>query len=259
MGLISDGIEKVTAYRVPVGISEAGEGVAEPGAAIVRWHSRWNDKLHQVYVNGRYAGVTVEPLQRELLAAVPSGFDGTVRIEVFAVSPGEGYEDFSGELPAVQGQTGRVRIEVLRQQALPAGAKLNVYFDNGTGVIDYSQRVNAEDIFVWPGPAGKCGFGMCGFGRSDFGYDGSAAVGFGRGVFGQGWFGFDADKLSWVSDCLAAGTYRFAVKVVDAAGNESQAAETAPITVLPAAKAAKGLEIVSFDEASNELLLEVLR
>jgi len=47
------------------------------------------------------------------------------------------------------------------------------------------------------------------------------------------------------------------VKVLDEKGNESQASETASITVVPAAQPASALDIVTFDEQANQLILSI--
>jgi hypothetical protein len=47
------------------------------------------------------------------------------------------------------------------------------------------------------------------------------------------------------------------VKIVDEKGNESVASETEDVTVIPAARPAGGLSVLSFNEATNELILGV--
>jgi len=257
MCLISSGIEKVRAFELPGGIRQDGRCVAEPRTAFVRWHSGWSDKHYQVYVNGRYAGATVDSEQREMLVQVPSFVGRPVRIEVFAVGAEDAHIDFSDEIVYSAGQSGRVRMTFLRGQDLPIDSTAEIYFDNGTGQIDYDNPVNSSAIRVWSSWQDKCGFGMSRFGAADFGYDSSAAVGFGRGSFGQGQFGLDADTFEWVSEPLQAGVYKFAVKITDGAGNESLSSETCEITVTPAARPAEQVEVSSFDKQTNELILSV--
>ena len=98
---------------------------------------------------------------------------------------------------------------------------------------------------------------MGGFGAGDFGFDSAAAVGFGLGLFGQAHFGLDADAIEWTSEPLAAGIYKFGVKVTDKVGNQSNAAESDPITVTPAATPATALNISSFNKQTNQLLLSI--
>jgi hypothetical protein len=226
---------------------------------MVRWRSRLDDALYQVYVNSQYAGATVDTQQRELIVPLPTSPQSPVRIEVFAVQPEQVHIDFSGEIkqPPVDG--GRVRISLLRSQNLPTGATAIVYFDSGTGEIDYQMPFSDLPIRIWPGWQDKAGFGMSKFGISDFGYDSAAAAGFGKGSFGNGQFGLDADTIEWVSPVLAAGVYKFAVKVLDERGNASSGSETEPITVTPAARPAEKLSISSFDKQTNQLVLEIRR
>src|SRR4030042_1584788 len=79
-------------------------------------------------------------------------------------------------------------------------------------------------------------------------------VGVGRGSFARGQFGSDADAIEWTSPELDAGIYKFAVKVVDESGNESNSSETGLVMVLPAARPAEQIRISSFDKQTNELV-----
>ena len=136
-------------------------------------------------------------------------------------------------------------------------ATIEVYFDNRTGQIDYENPINSFPVQIWPCWQGKAGFGLSCFGESDFGYDGAAAIGFGLGLFGQCQFGFDEDFIEWVSEPLTAGTYQFAVKVIDRYGNKSSASQTGQITVMSAAVPAEDLSVSSFDKQTNELVLSI--
>lgn len=146
---------------------------------------------------------------------------------------------------------------MLRSQNLPISATAQIYFDNGTGEIDYDNPLNDSPIRVWPARQDKAGFGMSRFGASDFGYDSAAAVGFGKGSFGNGQFGLDADTFEWVSAPMQAGVYKFALKITDEAGNESSGSETIQVTVTPAARPAEQVSISSFDKQTNQLVLSV--
>jgi hypothetical protein len=257
MSLISSGIDKVSAFDLPVGIWADGQSAALPRTCLVRWRSQWGDKLHQVYVNGRYAGATVDGEQRQIVVAVPNSFETPVRIEVFAVVAEDAQRDFGDEIESLGGQSGRIRLSFLREQDLPAGSSAQIYFDKGTGSIDYGSPVTDEPIRIWPAWQDKAGFGLSGFGEGDFGWDGAAAVGFGKGSFGRGWFGFDADTFEWVSGFLQAGVYKFGIKIINEAGNESTASETGAITVIPLPRPAEDLNVASFDEQANELILNI--
>jgi len=256
MTLVSSGIDKVIAFELPGGVWADGMSVGAPRVALVKWHSSLHDKLYQVYVNGRYAGATIDSQQRQMIVQMPTSLEAPVRIEVFAVEANQAKTDFSDEIDLSPAQSGRVKIALLRGQNLPIDSAAQIYFDNGTGEIDYENPLPNSPIQIWPAWQDKAGFGMSRFGASDFGYDSAAAVGFGKGSFGRGQFGLDADTIEWLSRPLQAGVYKFAVKVTDNAGNESSS-ETGQITVIPAARPAEGVSISSFDKQTNQLVLEI--
>jgi hypothetical protein len=257
MVLADKGIEKVGVFELPICIWVDGRYVGYPQTALVEWYSCWLNMFYQVYVNGQYAGATIDSQQRRMIVQMPTSVEMPVRIEVFAVEDKEANTDFSNEIEPSIGQSGRVRINLLRSQDLPIGATAQIYFDNGTGEIDYDNPINDSPIRVWPIWQDKAGFGMSRFCASDFGYDSAAAVGFGKGSYGNGQFGFDADTFEWVSTPLQAGVYKFALKVTDEAGNESDSSETVQITVIPAAKPAEQVSIFSFDKQTNQLVLRI--
>ncbi|GAH66501.1 unnamed protein product, partial [marine sediment metagenome] len=98
MALISKGIENVRAFELPGGIRADGEYVGTPRTALVTWRSSLSDTLYQVYVNGRYAGTTLDSQQRQLTVPIPMSLESAVRIEVFGVEPEETDVDFSNEI-----------------------------------------------------------------------------------------------------------------------------------------------------------------
>ncbi len=257
MSLIDNGIHSVRAFALPAGIRADGQCVQAPRVALVQWHSTWTDKFHQVYVNSRYAGTTLDDQQRQMIVPIPTSLEAPVRIEVFVVEPQDADMDFSSELTSPSAGSGRVKLTFLASQNLPAGAAANIYFDNRTGQIDYNHPLTDSPIRIWPAWQDKAGFAMSGFGLGDFGYDSPAAVGLGKGAFGYGQFGLDADTIEWTSPPLPAGIYRFAVKIIDGSGAPGGTSETEPITVTPAAKPAEGLSISSFDKQTNQLVLTV--
>lgn len=259
MKFISEGIENVKAFELPAGIWANGDCFGTPRTALVKWVDKTNqgEMFYQVYVNGQFAGATVDTRQRQLIVPVPSSFESAVRIEVFAIESKQAHANFSKELSSGPAASGRVRISLLRSQTLPSNATAEIYFDNGTGVIDYSQPLSNRAIRIWPAWQDKAGFGMSRFGAGDFGYDSAAAVGFGKGCFGRGQFGLDADTIEWTSPPLMAGVYKFGIKITDGAGNKSSASETEPVTVIPAARPAEQVSISSFDKQTNELVLNI--
>ncbi len=256
MSLISNGITSVRAFAMPGGIWPGGRCINMPQLVLVKWRSVLNDVLYQVYVNGQYAGSTNHFDQKQMIVPVPASFACAVRIEVFAVQPEYADTDLSCELSG-SFDNGRVRIVLSRSQNLPIGGTVQVYFDNGTGQIDYENPVNETAIQIWPGWQDKSGFGMSRFGFSDFGYDSSAAAGFGKGSFGIDEFGIDADAIEWKSPVLPAGAYKFAFVIFDKSGNKSCTVETEQITVTPAAEPARTLEILSYNKQTNELVLKI--
>ena len=258
MKLISKGIEKVRAFELPMGIRANGEYVESPKTALVKWADKTNQEMfYQVYVNGQYAGTTVESQQRQIIVPIPSSFETAVQIEVFAVEAEDAHLDLSNALTSPPATSGRVRISLLRSQNLPIDTSAEIYFDNGTGAIDYGQPLSNRPIRIWPAWQDKVGFGMSRFAVGDFGYDSTGAVGFGKGSFGHGQFGLDADTIEWTSPPLEAGVYKFGVKIIDGDGNKSIASETEPISVIPAARPAEQLYISSFDKQTNKLVLNV--
>jgi hypothetical protein len=257
MAITCEGIENVRAFVLPEGTSADGDCAAFSRTALATWHSTLEGKLYQVYVNGQFAGVTLDPQQRQLVVQLPSSFTSAVRLEVVGVEPEEAHVDFAEELDSAPIGSARLRLTLLRRQSLPLGATANVYTDNGTGQIDYSTPLNPVPIALWACRHDKAGFGMAQFGAGDFGYESAAAIGFGKGSFGRGHFGLDADTVEWVSPALALGEYRFGVIVTDQEGNDSSASETAPITLVPAARPAAGLDVVTFDESANRLTLSI--
>ena len=257
MSFLREGIDHVRVFPLPDGVATDGRSAAVSRAALVTWSSSHTEELYQVYAGGQFAGATIDVEQRSLIIQAPSSFQSAVRVEVIAVEPKEDHVNFAGQLERPVVESGRVKLTFLRSQALPIDARINIYTDNGTGQISYAEPVNALPLPIWPCTQDKAGFGMAQFGTGDFGYDSAAAVGFGRGSFGNGQFGFDADTLEWVSPRLPLGRYRFGVKVIDAHGNESLASETEPMAVVPAATPAAGLDIVTFNPATNQLTLRI--
>jgi len=257
MSLISNGIESVRAFELPSGLWADGRSFEAPRVALVQWRSVWIDEFHQVYVNGQYAGTTLDSQQRQLIVPVPTSLESPVRIEVFAVEAESAGIDFSEELVQPSINNGRIKLTLLRSQTLPIGATVNVYHDNGTGEIDYEQAFNDSPIRIWPTWHDKTGFAMSEFGLGDFGYDAGAAIGFGKGLFGYGPFGLDVDTIVWTSPPLKAGTYLFAVKVRDQSGHESIPCETVPLSVTRAPRPAEKLRISSYDKQTNQLVLNI--
>lgn len=257
MAFLRDRIENVRARFLPDGIAADGRRDMMCRAAVVTWRSTHTGMLHQVYVNNHLAAVTHEPGQRRVVVQIPGSFQSATSLEVVAVEPEDACIDFGRQLNALAPAEGRLRLTLLRSQSLPLDGTANVYFDDGTGQIDYAQPLNTSPIRVWPCRQDKAGFGMSRFGESDFGYDSAAAIGFGKGRFGHGQFGLDADAIEWIGPPLSAGLYRFGVKITDSHGNVSTASETGPVTIMPAATPAARLEVGTLDPKTAQLTLRV--
>jgi hypothetical protein len=257
MGLTSSGIEFVRAYELPGGIRADGRYVGAPRCALVNWRSSLAGKFYQVYVNGRYAGATNDSDQRQMVVGMPTSLGSAVRVEVFAVEADEADKDLGEQIAGFQAGNGRVRIVLLRSQGLPIDAVAEVYFDGGTGEIDYSEALSHRPIKIWPSRLDKAGFAMSRFGEGDFGYDSAGAVGFGKGSFGNGQFGLDADVIEWVSPALADGVYKFAVIITDSAGKQSASSQSGEVIVISQVRPAERLSVYSFDKVANKLVLSV--
>ena len=209
-------IEKVRATAFLAGSDRVGKPAVLPGLTLVSWRSSETDKLFQVYVNGQLAGVTWYREQRMLLVEYDDTH--TAAIEVIWVTSDCKCVDYSEQLTGFGATDGsHAVLGVLRCGTLPLGSTAALYWDSGTGEIDYSEPL--AERAVWSDPLAKWGWGLDAFGKGDFGYSGTAAAGWGRGSFGEGEFGFDAELLTFKSGSLAGGDYQFALRLSDAVGN----------------------------------------
>ena len=257
MPFMRHGIRNVRVFALPDGVWADGRRATAFGIAVVTWRSSHGGMFHQVYLNGRFAGVTLDSQQRRLAVQAPGSFRSAVRVTVIAVAPADAYADFADDLEQATVSSGRVRMSLLRSQTLPLNATANIYYDSGTGQINYAVPLNAAPIPIWPCMQDKAGFGLSQLGMGDFGYDSATSIGFGKGALGSGQFGLDADTSEWLSPVLPLGTYRFGVRIADASGNEGPAAETTSITAVPAIRPAVGLVVKTFDELTNGLTLSI--
>ena len=258
MSLLSNGISNVRVLAMPAGIFADGTTVENISTALVKWRSSYTDKLHQIYVNSRFAGVTVDCQQAQATVPIPASEQTAVKIEVFATEAENAHLDQSSQLSSSTTQLGRIQIDFAKTHNLPVGATADYYHNNGSGDVDYNNSANPLPIQLWPRWQDKSGFGLSSFGRSDFGFDASASIGFGRGSFGFGKFGFDACLMSWQSGQLKTGKYKFGVKITDSLGNvENASTETEQLTVIPPAKPAEKLSISAFNKSINQLILKI--
>jgi hypothetical protein len=255
MSFVHTGIEDVRVLVLPDGVAGDGRSIAVSRMALVTWRSSNVGMLHQVYLDGRLAGATIDVEQRRIPVQVSGSLLSAARVVVIAVESQEAHVDFAGEVEQAGAAGDRIRLTVLRSQTLPADAAVNVYYDGGVGQIDYVTPLNDSPIPIWPCAQDKAGLGLGCFGEGDFGYEAAATVGFGKGTFGRGEFGLDADLMEWIGPALPAGQYRFGVKITDGRGNESAPSEIGPVSIVPPATPAAGLGLVTFDPDNNELVL----
>jgi len=257
MSLINDGIEQVRAFKVATGIAADGDSFSSTCDVLVSWKSMHCDKLHQVYINGELAGVSQDGAERLLCVPHKSCYEGGICAEVFAVAPGEGLVDYSDTLLG-DAELGRVQLSWARVMGLPLHGAADIHSNSGNGEIDPTEVCNRESLKLWFNWKDKPGFGLCQFGVSDFGFDGSSAVGFGRGFFGAGDFGFDVDLVSWQSDELKDGKYKFAVGISDGFGNENGShAETGEIVVIRKALPSGEISLISYEADTGEAIFEI--
>ena len=254
MGFGTTNIERVRAQVFPAGRLQREEVVALPGLVLVGWESGETEKFFQVYMDGRLSGVAKHPEQRMLLLEYEHAHPAA--IEVIWVTKEDRYTDFARQLSGFEETDGsHVVIFVPRTSGLPLASRLELYWDGGSGVIDYSEAIVTQQ--VWANPFDKWGFGLDTFGEGDFGYSGTGAVGWGLGSFGIGEFGFDADELVLCTEALEAGEYQFAARLVDEFGNWDEGdTEIFTIGIDPIPEEPE-LGIVSYDEKNDELVLEI--
>ena len=255
---MTEQIEQVELVRVsgwPMGMKADGEPVGLPGLALVSWKHPPTERVFQVYVNGALAAVSESSEPRRLLVAV----DPTTQavIEVLAVDAVVRNNDFSNQLSGFNSQDGsRVQLVWQRQANDELDSIAVIFSDNGSGVIDYIAPL--AQVALWDERAEKWGFGLGGFGNEVFGYSDSGGVGFGEGCFGEGEFGFDVKRLTYTTEPLALGAYKFGLRVKDGAGHVNEA-ETVAFEVFVDPLPLPGqLAIGSYDDVNDRLVLNII-
>lgn len=250
----TDNIDHVSAIAFPAGQLRDGTMVPLPGLILLKWHSSATDRLFQAYVNGRLAGATVVPEQRMLL--VQYDHTHTAAIEIIAVTPNNRDKDYGPKLCGFKETDGcHVVLSWPRRGCLPLGSTAQVYWNGGSGDIDYGKPLATQAI--WPDIAEKWGWGLDAFGNGDFGYSGNGAPGWGRGSFGEGEFGFDADMLSFRSEPLGLGKYAFVVRLFDGAGNIDEGG-VAPVEIgVDPLPVAPNVTIENYDDTHDKLVLDI--
>ncbi|MEN6387207.1 MAG: hypothetical protein ABFD79_18665, partial [Phycisphaerales bacterium] len=161
--ILSEGINKVRVFVLPGGISGNGLPITS-GFGIVKWESVLNNKLYQVYVNGKFSGVSQSSNQRRIIVPLTNCRETAINIEVYAVDYQEANTDFSD----VINKTSQARLKIELQKTI-------------NGYVDFfieDEKQNKESIKI---QAERNGFGWGVFGYSDFGYENSNSPGFGKG------------------------------------------------------------------------------
>jgi hypothetical protein len=257
MGLISDGINGVEVFGLPVGVFEDGSVVSEPKAVLIKWKSSWADKLCHIYVNGRFVWESEFAEQRQAVVNFENQFDSAVRFEVFAVEASDAGRDHSYELENIKGDEGRIEVRFLKTIGMPYKGEAEFYIcEQGGNIFDDDNMAGV--IGLWRDEFEKCGFGMSGFGEGDLGYDGGASLGFGRGVFGENEYGFDMGYLCFVSGQFGDGDHIASVKIKDEFGNVSFSSdESESVRVIRAAEAVGSIEVSEFEVNENKLVLSI--
>ena len=239
MAYWTEGIARVRVRPLVVDMAE-GNPVGPAGALEVTWESTQADRWHQVYVNGRLAGVTAAPADRRLAVLGPvggSGALGLVLVEVVAVDAADQGTDLGGELVGLGAEQG-ARVRLAWQAGLYLDANLesfDVFADGRTGVVDYESPLNEAPIPARPG--------------------GQAPWGYGCGGYGVGGYGQSAARYEWVTDDLEPGAWRFSVVAVDAAGNRLASAAEVAVSVLPLPRPPEGFRVAEYEPATASATL----
>ena len=239
MAYWTEGIGRVRVRPFVMDMAEGGV-VGPAGALEVTWESTQADRWHQVYVNGRLAGVTAAPADRGLVVLGPvggSGALGLVLVEVVAVDAADRWTDLGGELAGFGAEQG-ARVRLTWQAGLYLDANLesfDVFADGRTGAVDYEMPLNDAPIPARPG--------------------GETPWGYGCGGYGEGGYGESAAPYEWVADDLEPGAWRFSVVAVDAAGNRLVSAAEVAVLVQPVPRPAEDFRVAEYDPVTARVRL----
>ena len=239
MGHSTEGISNVRASALALDTS-GGLPVAPRGTIEATWESAQADRWHQVYVNGRLAGVTARPEDRRLAVAAPVGRcgpAGLLLVEVVAVDAEDRWTDFTPELSGFGPEAGgHVRLRWQGGTYLdPALAGFDVFGDGRTGIVDYAAPLNEAPVPAKPG--------------------GQAPWGYGCGGYGRGGYGASAALYEWTTDALDPGTWRLAVAAFDDAGNRATPAAEVQVEVRPPPRPPADLQVAGHDPDEGATLV----
>jgi hypothetical protein len=234
--------EGITHVRLrPLALDLAGgEPAVSPGAFEVSWESAQDECWHQVYINGRLAGVTARPQDRWLAVAAPVGREGVLSplyARVVAVDAADRWTDFGEEL-AESAPEGGTRVRIAWQAGPYLDENLesfDIFADGRTGAVDYSAPLNEEPIPARP--------------------DGQAPWGYGCGGYGVGGYGASGACYEWVTDALDPGAWRFAIAAIDAAGNRLATAAEVACSLAPAPRPVGRFRLESYEPVARTATL----
>jgi hypothetical protein len=161
--------------------------------------------LFQVYVDRRLAW---SGTGRSCSIALPTAIS---RIDIGTVAPGEAQTSFAAELPGSPARLATLSWLGGTFESVDI-AGFHIYGEGFPGGgIDYTDLLATVPAYV------------AGIITPEFGYGG----------FGQSGFGESAGSYTWTSQPLSGGTWLWAVKPFDLAGNEGPAATTAVTIAAP--------------------------
>jgi hypothetical protein len=131
-----------------------------------------------------------------------------VRIDVGTVGVGEDDEDFSADLPTVAGTVNRV----------------NLSWTGGAFEVTDPDKPPLAGFRVYgpTAPGGAVSYATV-LGTVAYAPGGISQGGWGQGGWGQGGWGAGVETFSWTTGPLCPGSWTFAVKPFDEAGNEGTA------------------------------------
>ena len=239
MGFTTESIARVRIRPLAIGLAR-GRPAAIPGAFEVTWESMQTFLWHQVYVNGRLAGVTSHLGDRRLTVSCPlsaGGAPAMALVEVVAVGAVDRWTDFASQLSGFDPARG-ARVRLTWQAGLyldPNLESFNVFADGRTGEVNYTSPINKVAIPAQPG--------------------GGAPWGYGCGGYGLGGYGQCAALYAWTTEPLEPGVWRLAVMAMDAAGNRLATASEVEIDVAPPARPPENFRVTSYDPQARAATL----
>ena len=188
--------------------------VADGSDLFVSWTSDVaSGSIFQVYADRRLAWYGASS---RCHIPLPSGGPGrNVWVEVGVVAPGEPTTDYSSSLMAPGGRSERARLSWSGGTYLdPTGGddiqSFSIFRGPSAGSpVEFSAPV--DTVAAYPG--------------------GWINDGFGKGGFGNGGFGRASTLYEWSSGPLTSGTWRFAVRPVDKAGNVASFGSTISVAI----------------------------